>query len=104
MRRSFCDRCNAEIPDGTMYFIRTKEFYRWRFWFSRNQKERLNEVEHELCAKCMESLWHWWCKGSEEVIWRKYDKDLIEYTSAVGREDPETGKEMGDPENGAEKA
>ena len=65
MRKYFCDRCGNEIPDGTKYYIRTKEYYRWRFAFSRNQKERYTEIEHEICSQCQEGLWHWWSEGKK---------------------------------------
>ena len=63
MRKYFCDRCGNEIEDGTIYYIRSKEIYRWRFAFSRNKKERCTEIEHEICTPCQESLWHWWAEG-----------------------------------------
>ena len=64
MIKHVCDRCGREIPDS-LYYIRSREYYRYRFWFSRNQKERCQEVEHELCKDCQESLWHWWEEGNE---------------------------------------
>ena len=63
MKKYFCDRCGNEIQDGTTYYIGTKEYYRWRFSFSRNQKERCMEMEHEICLACQESLWNWWHEG-----------------------------------------
>ena len=65
MRKYFCDRCGNEILDGTKYYIRTKEYYRWRFAFSHNKEERYAETEHEICMQCQESLWHWWFEGKK---------------------------------------
>lgn len=76
MRKLFCDRCGEEISDGAAYYIRSKEFYRFRFWFSRNQEERCLEQEHEICQDCQESLWHWWREGQNTESRRSFIKNV----------------------------
>ena len=63
MKKYFCDRCEQEIPDGAMWHTLTKEYWNYRIDFSENKNERCNEIPHQICYDCMQSLWHWWSEG-----------------------------------------
>ena len=65
MRKYFCDRCEKEIPDGAMWYTITKEYWSYRIDFAENKGNRCNEVEHQLCIDCMQSLWNWWAEGKK---------------------------------------
>lgn len=66
MKKHFCDRCEKEIPDCTMRWIRVRETYKRVIFFVPAGMERNLELPKEICQECMNEFYHWWAQGKEK--------------------------------------
>ena len=67
MRRYFCDRCGAEMPDiHKRHNLRSRLVYKRIIMFVPVGGDWQIENDKEICEDCMNSFYHWWDNYDEE--------------------------------------